>query len=292
MKSIAVLVTVFNRKEKTRKCFESMWKDLETHPELTVDVWITDDGSSDGTRDMLMESFPGKPINVLDGDGSLFWNGGMINSWKAAMTHGGYDGYLWLNNDVVILPGLFDDLQAADEYSKQTFGKTGIYVASLQNLDRTKFAYGGFNFLSKISLKDEFVVPNGQFQTCMCTHGNITYVSNEVVESQGIFNEGYFHGGTDHDYSYLAYKAGFPLLVLRDYFGLCDNDHRSSEDSLAEMPLRKRLEKLRSPRGAFRNALLFQKRCFPWRYPFVFIMGYLKAFFPRASYSLYRMMRK
>lgn len=291
MKSIAVLITVFNRKDKTQKCLESLWADLQSHNDLSIDVWLTDDGSTDGTRQMLSDSFPDRPTHVLDGDGSLFWNGGMINSWKAALRHGGYDGYLWLNNDVVILPGLFDELVAADMYSTTSFGKKGIYVGSLQNMDMTCHTYGGFNFRNQISLKDDFVIPNGHFQNCQCAHGNITYVSQEVVDVQGIFYEGYFHGGTDHDYTYLAYKSGFPIIVLRQYVGLCDNDHKGSHESLKGLSLHRRLERLKKDHS-LRNALLFQKRCFPWRYPFALIMGYMKAVFPDISYSIYRFLRK
>jgi len=289
---IAVLLTVFNRKDKTLECLSSLFYDFDTSP-LAIDVYLTDDGSTDGTREALKEYFPERPITILQGNGKLFWNGGMINSWKAAIGHGGYDGYLWLNNDSVILPGLAKELLDADEYSIKTYGKRGIYVGSLQDMNRSKFSYGGFNFTNKITLKDSFIIPNGEFQICQCAHGNITYVSQDVVEKMGIFYDGYFHGGTDHDYTYLAYKAGFPLIVLRQYVGLCENDHSGSDKGFEGKNLKQRIAYLKSPHGMnLSNTLLFQKRCFPWRYPFALIVGYSKAFFPRLAYTLYRFLRK
>lgn len=280
-------MTVFNRKEKTLACLHSVYDGLKKYPDIEADLWLTDDGSTDGSSSEIRESFPTESINILQGDGSLFWNGGMIKAWKAAIDHGNYDGYLWLNNDTVVLDNLWKELQDADAYSREHFGKGGIYVGSLQDLEREKYTYGGFNFVNKITLRDQFVVPNGSFQMCECAHGNITYVSSDVVEKQGVFCDKYIHGGTDHDYSYLAHKAGFPLIVLREYVGLCDNDHKGSTEIMASKSLKERIAFLRSPHGLnIQNALLFQKRCFPWRYPFVLIVSYLKALFPNLIYKI------
>ena len=38
--------------------------------------------------------------------------------------------------------------------------------------------------------------------------------------------------------------------------------------------------------------LLFQKRCFPYRYPFVWVIGYVKALFPKLYLGFYKVLRK
>lgn len=287
MNKIAVLITVFNRIEKTIACLDALFSSQKGNME--VDVYLTDDGSNDQTTDKLKTRFPDKPLFILQGSGTLYWNGGMNNSWKAALEHGGYDGYLWLNNDTVVLPNLWEELEDADAYSMRTFKQHGIYVGSTKDPQTGDFTYGGFNFTSKWTLKDEFMHPNGQFQLCQCAHGNILYVSHEVVEKMGILCNGYWHGGGDHDYTYLAYKNGVPLIVLTEYVGTCVNDHK--QDGFAEfvvMPLQKRIKYLHSPLGFnLHNTLLFQRRCFPYRYPFVWVMGYLKALFPKLYFKSY-----
>ena len=81
---------------------------------------------------------------------------------------------------------------------------------------------------------------------------------------------------------------------MRDYVGLCENDHK--EDGFYEfvrMGLKERIDFLRSPIGFnLLNTLLFQIRCFPYRYPFVWLMGYAKALFPGIYMKIYRMIRK
>lgn len=290
---VAIIMTVFNRVEKTLLCLQSLF-DADRERSISFKVFLTDDGSTDGTAMKVSQQFPDEDIAILKGSGQLFWNGGMINSWKVAISDGGFDGYLWLNNDSVIYPNLWRALAEADVYAKQKFGKGGIYVGSTHNLERTALSYGGFNFVSKWTLKDEFIIPNGRFQNCEAAHGNITFVSQEVVDKEGIFCEHYIHSGGDHDYSYLAYKHGFPVFVLRDYVGACDNDHK--EDGFADfirMSLKDRLKYLKSPLGFnLQNTLLFQRRCFPYRYPFVWIAGYVKALAPNTFFSIYRWLRK
>jgi len=291
---IAVLLTVHNRVEKTVRCLNSLFKGVKEIDGISFDVFITDDGSTDHTEEEIKRLFPQDNLFLLKGDGYLYWNGGMINSWKTALQKGGYDGYLWLNNDTEVLPNLWNELKEADLYSKSQFGQGGIYVGSTCNAAKNKLTYGGFNFVSKLSLKDEFIIPNGTFQPCQCAHGNVTYVSHNVVDRHGILYDKYVHGGSDHDYTYRAFKKGFPIFVLRDFVGICENDHDPAHwEKFAQMHLFERIKYLNSPIGFnLKNALLFQRRCFPYRYPLVWLSGYMKAFFPRGSIKIYRYFRR
>jgi GT2 family glycosyltransferase len=293
MRYIAVILTVHNRLDKTVACLNAVFNQREKYSFFNVDVFLTDDGSTDDTSKILRNRFSAKPLHILSGNGNLYWNGGMINSWKAAIEHGGYDGYLWLNNDTIVLPNLWNELEQADEYSRKQFAKGGIYVGSTKDPLTGEFTYGGFEFTNQWTLKDRFLHPNGHFQLCQCAHGNVTYISHDVVEKMGILCEQYLHGGGDHDYTYLAYKAGFPLIVLKDYVGICENDHQQGgyADFLS-MSLKQRIKYLYSPLGFnLHNTLLLQKRCFPYRYPFVWLMGYLKAFFPKMYFKIYSQCR-
>lgn len=291
MLRIAVLMTVHNRREKTLRCLESLKDTLQPCIDIaSIKVFLTDDGCTDGTPDAILAGTYPFEVRILTGDGNLFWNGGMINSWKAAIDEGGWDGYLWLNDDAVVLPEFWQDLAQADAYSIKQYGKHGIYVGSTKDAVTGAYTYGGFVFTNKLTLKDRMLPPNGEFQTCEAAHGNITYVSDEVVRKQGVFCDKYLHGGTDHDYTYLAYKAGFSILVLPNYSAACENDHARDGDrpDFFKMPLKERIAFLKSPRGLnLHNALLFSRRCFPWRYPLILVTGYLKALFPKTYYRLY-----
>ena len=287
----AVLMTVHNRREKTLRCLNSLKETLAPFGEsVQIKVFLTDDGCTDGTADAVRAaSFPFE-VSILPGDGNLFWNGGMINSWKAALEEGGWDGYLWLNDDVKVLPAFWPDLLETDQYSQEYYRKRGVYVGSTQDSATGAFTYGGFIYTNKLTLKDKMLPPDDTIQPCEAGHGNITYVSSEVVEKQGIFCDKYIHGGTDHDYTWLAHKAGFPVLVLPHYSASCENDHSrdGGRKKFFELPLRERMKAMNDPRGLnMHNALLFSRRCFPLRYPLILATGYFKAIFPKTYYRLY-----
>ena len=295
MKRIAVLMTCHNRRKMTLRCLKTLQEGWQKAGDgLLLSVFLTDDGCTDGTVNALLSYGFSFPLHILPGTGQLFWNGGMINSWKAALAEGSFDGYLWLNDDTYALPDFWEDLIAADAFSQGHYGKLGIYVGSTKDAETGHFSYGGFNYVSKITLSDKFIIPDGKsFQLCQAAHGNITYVSQEVVDKMGILCEKYWHGGSDHDYTYLSYKKGFPVLVLPRYSAVCENDHIGTSTDFAVLPLKERIRFIKSPRGYnLHNALLFNHRCFPWRTPFVFVSGVLKALCPKLAYKGYLSLRK
>ena len=179
-----------------------------------------------------------------------------------------------------------------DDHSINTFGKRGVYVGSTKDAETGAFTYGGFIYTSKFTLKDKMLPPDGTVQCAEAGHGNITYVASEVVEKQGIFCEKFIHGGTDHDYTYLAHKAGFPVLVLPHFSAECENDHLGKPRVHAQGDLRHRLKYLNSPWGYnLHNTLLFNSRCFPWRVPFVCVAIMTKVLFPKFGHKAYLRLR-
>lgn len=294
MKEIAILLTVHNRIGKTQQCLQSLFSSGYTEHGLSIDVYLTDDGSTDGTARILREQFTCAPLHILPGDGNLFWNGGMLNSWAEAIRRKHYDGYLWLNNDTTVLPVLWEELIAAENHSIKKFARRGIYVGSTCGSSMSQLTYGGFNFTSRWTLRDVFLPPDGNFQNCQCGHGNMTYVSSDAVCELGLLDKRYRHGGGDHDYTYRAYRKGIPLFILRRFVGICDNDHKEDGyQDFMQKSLRQRAAFLFSPVGYnLHNALLFQRRFFPYRYPFALAGGILKVLFPKAYYRLYKWARR
>ena len=78
------------------------------------------------------------------------------------------------------------------------------------------------------------------------------------------------------------------------YAGICENDHKiMATADYYHKPLSKRIKEINSPFGLnLRNSLLFQKRCFPYRYPFIVLAAYFKMLFPNIYFGLYNVVRK
>ena len=85
MDSVLALFTCFNRKEKTRQAVRGL---IEGNPDLSFSFVVVDDGSTDGTAEMLESEDFGARIQVLHGDGNLFYSGGMIMGMEDILSSG------------------------------------------------------------------------------------------------------------------------------------------------------------------------------------------------------------
>lgn len=287
MYNIAILLTCYNRREKTVSCISSIYEAKDNYNDgLNISIYLTDDGSTDGTSLLIQTLFP--KVNILQGNGSLFWAGGMRNSWNEALRAGVYDGFLLINDDTYVFKNLFADLIAANSFSLEKFNKEGIYVGSTCDPDSGEFSYGGSVMMNKFFFTSKYLIPNKQYQPCHFANGNILYISAVVVKKIGVIPSGYVHGVADYDYSYYAFLRKFPVFVLKEFNGYCERDkHVENYTVFKNLSFRKRIEYLYSPLGLqFKEQLLFQKRFFIWRYPIVFFIGWFKIFFPNLYVAL------
>src|ERR1700757_19038 len=111
---IASLACSYNRKDKTIRFLTSLFS--QTLPEgYSLDVYLLDDSSTDGTADYVRTHFP--DVTIIEGTGSLYWAGGMRTVWRAAMKHDEYDFFLLLNDDVHLADDAISRLLAAHDRS-------------------------------------------------------------------------------------------------------------------------------------------------------------------------------
>lgn len=274
---IAVLLTCFNRKEKTLQCLESVYNQ-KIADSVRMMVFLVDDGSKDGTSEAVGLRFP--QVNILTGDGNLFWAGGMRKAWRAALKFGEFDFFWLVNDDTVMYPYTLENLLKADDYARDLFGKSGIYSGSTLDPKTKLHSYGGERLKSKDYYATDSVVPDGRYQSCEFVNANILLVPNEVVTTIGIFSEKYIQSIADYDYSMRVVRAGLPVLVLPSYAGECEYDHTKYE--AAEIPpLKKRIRNLYGPKGySYNEFLYFVKIFFPKRYLNTVVTFWIRTLFP------------
>ena len=108
MINIAILITSFNRKSLTLKCIKKIYNQ-KINSNCRIKIYLTDDNSSDQTDNIIKKKYPN--INILKGDGNLYWTGGINKSWQAALKDKiNFDYYLWLNDDTFIYPKAISQL--------------------------------------------------------------------------------------------------------------------------------------------------------------------------------------
>lgn len=192
---IAAILTCFNRVEKTKKCLSSLFNQL---PE--IDVYLTDDNSSDGTSEMIKTNFP--QVKLFQGDGNLFWCRGMHNSWKH-VDNSKYDYMLWLNDDIELVDGFFDELLKCSQKHNENCIVSGIVGNILQP---TQILYGGRDVNNKL------VLPQSPPMEIKKMNGNVVLIPSHVIKEIGIIDPFFHHDLGDIEYGLRAMKNGYKVV--------------------------------------------------------------------------------
>src|SRR6478736_2966001 len=91
---VCIVIPVHNRKKFTRDCLLSLQNQT-----LPADyIIVVNDGSTDGTSEMIEQEFPG--VIILNGNGKLFWTAA-INMGVRLALHMEADHVMTLNNDTI-----------------------------------------------------------------------------------------------------------------------------------------------------------------------------------------------
>lgn len=281
MNKIAILITCFNRKDKTIKCLTSLYKALDLYTaEMKFDVFLVDDGCTDGTSNAIKELFP--TVNIICGSGQLFWSGGMRLAWKTALMKDiKFDAFLLLNDDVILNEDFFSSLLVSHEFCLKKYSQSGIYVSSTKDMASSKISYGGTLITRRgIRIKSNLVKPSDTPIVCTMANANILMVTKSVVDKIGILDERYNHQFADFDYTFVASKKRIPVLVCPGFGGYCDDDH--GKDWVGPgSSLKKRINFLYNPLGlSYKDQIYYLKKNFKFQFPYYFLMLWLKTFFP------------
>lgn len=246
MQLIVALMACHNRREKTLAAITCYFA-CDLLPGFSRKLVMVDDGSIDGTAEAVHAAFP--DVLIIAGDGTLFWNRGMLRAWQHALPL--QPGYvLWLNDDTLLYPHALVRLLETDARMRVDAGQPGIAVGSTEN-DRGELSYGGSVPSARLNrLNMRKLVPGAAPQPAMTLNGNCVLVPQEVFNKIGLLDEIFEHAMGDHDYGFRAHKAGIPVWVMPDFAGRCNADH-SIEGSFNDrsLPLRVRWKKIMSPRG-------------------------------------------
>lgn len=142
---IAVLLTCHNRVMTTLR---SLLFFKKAALGLSYDIYLVDDGSTDGTGAKVREAHP--DVHVIDADGSLYWAKGMRLAWETATKNADYDFYLWLNDDLELKSGALSGVLADYEATKSV-----VVGACSDDKSEMSCSYGASGHC------DKKIVPNG-----------------------------------------------------------------------------------------------------------------------------------
>ncbi len=260
---IAVLMTCFNRRDLTLDCLRRLFS--QKLPEGTnLRVTLVDDGSTDGTAASVKAEFP--EVTVLEGDGNLYWCGGMRKAWAHA-AESDPDYYLLLNDDTMLEEGALTELLGlCGGPSEKT-----IAVASVVDPITRIASYGG------VCLGSGLAVPSGNPVECHTFNANCVMIPRAVFAEMGPFHSVYTHAMGDTDYGFHATRRGIRILASGRFLGSCELNVGRDVWRDRSLPRMKRLKALQSPKGLpFREWMEFNRRNSGWKWPYYTVSPILR----------------
>lgn len=237
MKLIAILLTVHNRRAKTLQCLAHLYAQQDIVGYIW-DVYLTNDACTDGTTDEVIKLYPA--VNIIEGDGNLYWNRGMYKAWQEAANTKDYDYYLWLNDDTLLYSTAINQIIKATRQTNYSAIICGATCASYSN----EVTYSGWLLNQKQAL-----TPNGTLQECDIINGNFVLVPKEIFCKIGNLDWRFHHAIGDFDYGLRAQEAGFKCYVAPQFVGTCEANAKLPNWCLSTTPLIKRFKSLYSPLG-------------------------------------------
>lgn len=211
---VYVVIPAHNRAEQTLSCLGALSR--QTYPALTK--IIVDDGSTDGTPELVKARFPGTVL--LRGDGNLWWTGATNVGIQFALERAGtHDFALLLNNDITLQPDFLEIIvQSAMHHPGALIGSV-----ALSDEDQSTIVDGGIKINWRTAKYSALAAGEG-YQTVLkrgieveavdVLTGRGTLVPLEVFRKVGLCDQKHLpHYGGDYEFSIRARRAGFDLLV-------------------------------------------------------------------------------
>lgn len=196
-----VIVPCFNARTELHTLLEQ----LSRYEDVTLkEVIVVDDGSTDGTREMLQQDFPS--VDILQGDGSLLWTGAIRIGMEKALADG-VDFLFWLNHDCRPDPGAFALL-------RETLRDPGVGCVSgyCRIAGYPEYPVNpGFKRFRPLNMH----IANGELVIADGVNGNFVGFRADHVKRIGLPDAKHHPHYGDGPYTYRFSQAGLKVLVNR-----------------------------------------------------------------------------
>lgn len=211
---ITVILTCFNRCERTVQCINSI---VQGNQLLKFHFVVVDDNSTDDTVTELKKIIKkGIKITILRGSGKLYWSGGMREGIAYAKKNTLSEFYMLINDDVIFFEHVIESmLQNSCILTKILVGPTCD--------DKKQLSYGGIRYTGK-GIAYKMIGPNESNRACDTFNANCILMSQHIFFELPNIDPKYCHSLGDFDYGLLAKHRGINSIVVDFYIGECQDN--------------------------------------------------------------------
>jgi len=273
---IVTLTTCFNRVDSTIRALKTL------HQQRLPDSaffshYLVDDGSTDGTSEIITSLFPS--VNIIHSPGNLYWAGGMRFGWSTAIQSLDYDFLFVYNDDVVFfenaLAVLIDTF-----YNVSTNASPAVIAGSFLDSSRSYLTYGGVRQSSfwhplRFSRVDPDLTAPLYVDTI---NMNGCLISHSIIDKMGFLASYFVHSGADFEYGLRLRANGCYSMIAPGFIGICDTN---SAPNINQLCYRDRLQFLLGPKGQpMHQRYQFYSKYAGLFWPILFLLPYLRLLRP------------
>jgi GT2 family glycosyltransferase len=244
---IAVLITSHNRKSMTLATLAALFNQYP-NAKTALDVYLVDDGSTDGTTEAIYQQYD--CVKIIQGTGSLFWNGGMRVAFAEAIQAADYDYHLWLNDDTLLLPNALTTLLETSKSLATAGFASAIVSGSTCDPETRSLTSGGFRRQwPKLLMRFDLIEPQEIAQQSDTFSGNCVLIPRSVYKVLGNLNPKFTHFLGDLDYGLRAQHQGYSVWITPGYVGTSPQHHGRGNEAYELNSFSEIFQKLNHPKG-------------------------------------------
>ena len=205
---ISIIIPVHNRKVCIQSILSQIYDQAVQGGYLkNIFLIVVDDGSTDGTKELIECNFP--TVQILEGDGSLWWTGAIVKGMEYATVNLNTDYVVWMNDDISITDDLLSNLLSICTSSNYKETIVGGIVRDKTYSDW--IVYSGLRCGKPIRHINDFSSSTELDVDTLA--GNIVVIPKAVIDKIGMPDANKFpHHGGDYEFIRLAKENGFRVI--------------------------------------------------------------------------------
>ena len=216
--AVSVIIVDWNTKDILQNCLDSIYQTIDN---LSCEIIVVDNASSDGSTEMLQERYP----QVIKFYNKVNRGFGAANNQAFAIMKGKYA--LLLNTDAILTPGAINKLYS---FAK-THPQAAIVCGQLLNADGSKQnSVAAFPSLPSLLINTsllEYIFPQW-YPSKRYEHtfpievdsaiGACMMIRKKALDEAGFFDERYFFFFEETDLAYAFHSKGWSVYHVPDAF--------------------------------------------------------------------------
>jgi len=201
---LAVVIVNWNRREHVKQ----LLSDLRCQTERAEEILVVDNGSTDGSQDMIEQEYPEVCLLRLRKNMGLSYarNLGIVSSRSELIGS--------LDNDVRVLDKQFLAKVRRSSVRHPDCGVISFHLVEglwrYSNASGLKKAFS-MEELEKLADVGRSPVRENAFYEYIL-YGGSCVIKREVIRKVGVFDDGFWYGGEECDFAYRCHRAGVRLL--------------------------------------------------------------------------------